>query len=167
MTVKAKNIHDKPTRKVGFLLKPHGYKGDIKIAIEDPDFIPRDFLLLSVNDKFVPYRIEKYNPSADIIKLTDINSIEAVNALPGREILDFISVSETPEIDYTQYTLRDNATGTEYAITGITEMPQQLLLEFRNGFKDSLFPLHEDLLVNIDHKKKLIVVDFPEGLLDL
>ncbi len=167
MTLKTINIHDKPTRKVGFLLKPHGYKGHIKMAIEDDDFYPEDFLLVSVNDKFVPYRIEKYNQEADIIKLKNINSIDEATSLLGRAILDFVSDTPDDSLDYTDYTLIDSATGTEYAITAVTEMPQQVFLEFRNGFKDSMFPFHPDLIEDVDHDKLTITVHFPEGLLDL
>lgn len=167
MALKANNIHAKPTRKVGFLLRTHGYKGQIKLSLEDDDFDPTEFLLVSINEKFVPYRIENYNEEAGIVKLKGIDSIEAANLIVGKPILDFVIENEGSDVDYRAYTLIDSETKKEYRITEIVEMPNQTLIEFRNGFKDTLLPFHPDLIVGIDEEKKTITASFPDGILDL
>lgn len=167
MPVRSNNIHAKPTRKVGFLLRTHGYKGHIKVSLEDDDFEPSEFLLVSINDKFVPYRIDNYNDDAGIVKLKGIDSIEAANEIVGKPILDFIQENEADATDYRAYTLIDSETEKEYRITDIVEMPNQTLIEFRNGFRDTLLPFHPDLILHIDDEKKTITATFPDGILDL
>lgn len=167
MAIKAINLHEKPTRKVGFLLKPHGYKGHIKLSIEEDDFEPKDFLLININQKFVPFKIEHINADCTIVKLKDYDSIEAIGEFTGFSVVDFINENKAESINYADYTLIDNETKKEYAILQTVAMPNQLLIEFRNGFKDSLLPFHDDLIIEVNDKEKYILANIPDGILDL
>lgn len=160
------NIHSKPTRKVGFVLKPHGFNGHIRIKTDD-DFQPIDFLLIEINEKFVPYKISHFNANAEIVLLDGLNSSDEVEFLCGKSILDFVTESPEVEFDFTSYQLENTLTGESYSITAVIEMPSQILIEFRVGYKDCLIPFHDDLVSEINHDLKLIKAQFPEGLLDL
>lgn len=160
------NIHSKPTRKVGFVLKTHGFNGHIRIKT-DEDFQPDEFLLIEINGKFVPYKIAHYNANSDIILLDGLNSSDQVEFLCGKSILDFVVEKPKTEIDFTQYQIENTLTGEIYNITSVIEMPSQILIEFRVGYKDCLLPFHDDLISDIDHALKLIKAQFPDGLLDL
>jgi ribosomal 30S subunit maturation factor RimM len=46
-------------------------------------------------------------------------------------------------------------------------MPNQTLLEFRNGYKDTLLPFHPDLILEVNDELKTITAHFPDGILDL
>ena len=94
MSLKSLNIHSKPTSKVGFVLKTHGYKGFLKIVIDDEDFEPNDFLLIEINQKFVPFQIESYNPQSDLIKLKGFDSDIAVQDFVSANILKMEEISE-------------------------------------------------------------------------
>lgn len=162
------NIHSKPTRKVGFVLKTHGFNGHIRLNINDQSFEPRDFLLVNINDKYVPFKIESLNSEADIVLLEGFNSSDAVQFLINKEILCFSEEEITTEMpDLVGYTLIDLNSRQEFRITSLIEMPQQILIEFRHNYKDCLLPMHEDLITEIDHEKLIVKARFPEGLLDL
>lgn len=170
MQIKALNIHHKPTRKVGFVLKPHGFKGNLRIAIEAEDYEPREFLLLEINDRFVPYGIENFNPRSGIIKLQFIDSIEQAEELLSLPILDLTDEAGGEEESHFRiigYDLIDSNTGLHYPITGIEVMPGNLLIEIRHGHKDALIPFHEDIVSAIDHESQTVTAAFPEGILDL
>ena len=64
------------------------------------------------------------------------------------------------------YTAFDNETqfGT---IIAIDEMPMQTFAVVENGEKEHLIPLVDDFVIDIIKKKKHIIFDLPEGLLDL
>ena len=160
------NIHSRPTHQVGFVLKPHGFNGQLKIQVED-DFEPQDFLLIEIHNKFVPFKIKQYNANAGIISLEDINSIEQAEALCNKKVLDFIGDQPSSSINIIGYTMINHANQERFAITNLLEYPNNVLLECRIGFKDVLIPFHEDFIVNIDHEAKSIEMNFPEGLLDL
>jgi 16S rRNA processing protein RimM len=160
------NIHSKPTRQVGFVLKSHGYKGHLKIELS-VDYVPTDFLLLEINDKFVPFSIESYNSSASIIKLIGFDEIEHIQHLLNVPILDFANESDLDSPNIIGYTLLDQVSGAEYEILDLIENPGQNLIEFRHGFKDVLLPVHEDIIMDIDHDNKIVSAQFPDGILDL
>jgi 16S rRNA processing protein RimM len=168
MHIKALNIHQKPTRKVGFVLKPHGFNGNIRIALDDEDFVPSDFLLLEIHNKFVPYAIKHFNPASNIIKLEGIDKLEQAEELLGLAIITLEEEGEQQETDsIVGYTLTDKASGQSFEITGISYLPNNTLLEFRSGYKDHLIPLHEDLVEEINHETRTVLANFPDGILDL
>jgi 16S rRNA processing protein RimM len=166
-TKKALNIHDKPTRKVGFVLKPHGFNGNLRIALDDEDFVPRDFLFLEINRKFVPYAIQSFNPDSNIIKLKGFDKIEQVEELLGLPIIEILEESEAEDTGIVGYTLTDQASGESFEVTGISYLPNNTLLEFRKAYKDMLLPFHEDLIIEINHETRTILANFPDGILDL
>lgn len=165
MPLKANNIHSKPTQKVGFVVKTHGFKGQLKLDLIE-GYIPKDFLLLSINNKFVPYQIESLNEQANIVKLKDINNEDSANQFVGVDIVDFDDEINN-DIDYSQFKLVNLLDNKSYQITNTIEMPSQILVEIRVEYKDVLIPLHQDLGLKIDEDKKQIYLNFPEGILDL
>ncbi len=52
-------------------------------------------------------------------------------------------------------------------INEVIEQPHQVLLQIKIQGKEALIPLHEETLVNIDHKKNEVHVTLPEGLLEI
>jgi 16S rRNA processing protein RimM len=160
------NIHSRPTQQVGFVLKPHGFNGQLKIQL-DEDYSPNDFILLEIQEKFVPFKIKQLNSAASIITLEDISSIEQAEALCNCKIVDLIDHEQTENNSLVGYKLINHANAESYDITQILDFPNNVLLEFRFGYKDILIPFQEDLIVDIDHEAKTIEMIIPEGLLDL
>ena len=165
MTSKVYNIHSKPTKKVGFVLKSHGFNGQIRIHLDD-DFIPKDFLFLEINEKYVPFAIQSFNKDSSILKLKDFDTIDQINEIVSLPILDLVSKPKEAE-SIIGYTLVNEETGQTYPITDLIEYPGNVLIEFRNEFKDSLIPLHEDFILEINHSEQKIFARFPDGILDL
>lgn len=52
-------------------------------------------------------------------------------------------------------------------IVEVIEQPHQLLCRIDWKGKEALIPLHSETLIKIDKKKKLVLVNLPEGLLDV
>ena len=168
MLTKANHIHSKPTSQVGFVLKPHGFKGQLKITLNE-DFQPGPFLLISIHEKFVPFSIEQFNPASGIVKLEGVDDLEHAEELAGLEIIQILDELEVNSIpDLHDYTLLDlNHPETDYRVIQTIQISTQVLIEFRHGHKDCLIPMHDDIIVSIDHDLKIISAYFPEGILDL
>ena len=49
----------------------------------------------------------------------------------------------------------------------VIEQPHQVLLTIRKEGKEVLIPLHEESLLSVNHDRKEVVVQLPEGLLDV
>jgi 16S rRNA processing protein RimM len=165
MLNKANNIHSKPTQKVGFVLKTHGYKGHLKFQSDYE--IEDNFILLEINQKFVPFEIEAINPQGNIIKLIGIDTETEASRLSGLSILAFSDEIERDELDFEGYTLIDLLTNTSYVITNVELIPNNILLEFRHGFKDCLLPFSDGIVVSVNHETQTIQANFPDGILDL
>lgn len=166
MVSKSNNIHHKPTRQVGFVLKPHGYSGQFRINLDD-DFELKDFLLIEINSKFVPFAIQSYNPDSGLVKLKDFNSIDDIQELMNLPILEVIDQVESEADTLVGYTLVDTISGLNFQITNIVEFPGNTLLEFRHEFKDVLLPFNPHIIIEIEHETKIIKAEFPDGILDL
>ena len=52
-------------------------------------------------------------------------------------------------------------------IEEVIEQPHQVLLQINIEGKEALIPIHQETLVNINHKKNEVHVTLPEGLLDV
>jgi 16S rRNA processing protein RimM len=168
MLNKFNNIHSKPTKKVGFVLKPHGYKGYFKIVIEDDDYEPEEFLFLEINQKFVPYKIENYQAQSDLIKLEGFDSDQSVKEILSCALLQILDEDNLiEELNIIGYQLFDVSSNQTFEITGLDLIPNNPLIEFKNGNKDCLIPFHEDIIIEINHDKKVVTANIPDGLLDL
>jgi 16S rRNA processing protein RimM len=52
-------------------------------------------------------------------------------------------------------------------ILEIIEQPHQLLCRLEIEGKEVLIPLHEDTILKVDKKKQQVIVELPEGLLEI
>lgn len=52
-------------------------------------------------------------------------------------------------------------------ILEVIEQPHQLLCRIEWKGKEALIPLHQETLIRIDKKKKLVLVNLPDGLLEV
>ena len=85
----------------------------------------------------------------------------------GKQVMEFVPENAEAAFTYNDYTLINNDTKIEYRITDTLVMPNQTLLEFRNGYKDTLLPFHPDLILEVNDELKTITAHFPDGILDL
>jgi 16S rRNA processing protein RimM len=167
---------------VGKILKAHSYLGHARVAFFMPgleDYLePGDSIFIVWNEKPVPYQIEEIKWGDDkvaIIKLVDVSiEIQAIE-LKDRDIVlptdafpeELLDEMEGATIE--GYKVIDNVTKKEIGeVTAIVENGPQSLLEIKStDGKEFLIPVHEDIILKIDRKKRKITVNLPEGLLDL
>jgi 16S rRNA processing protein RimM len=163
---------------LGRITKISGYEGAVTVKLEKSfteNIPPMESVFIEIDGRPVPFFISEMDYSgADILRLTfdGYNSIERVSGFAGcRVFLTSGRSNQVPESD------RDDLTGYSVLlpdsaplgkITGIIQNPGQWLLVVTSpGGKEILIPFHEDLIKNIDNRKKNIVIDLPEGLIDL
>jgi 16S rRNA processing protein RimM len=160
-------------------VKPRGLKGEI-VAELLTDFPERfedvdELVLVSPNGERRTGQLEDYWFQNDrvILKLAGYDDVDTAKELAGFEFA--VPESERvslPEDHYYDWELEgctvkvgDETIGTVQSVikTGGTEI---LRIAGENG-KEQLVPLVDSIVVEIDTAGKLIVVDPPEGLLDL
>ncbi|HEX6716376.1 MAG TPA: ribosome maturation factor RimM [Pyrinomonadaceae bacterium] len=160
-------------------VKPRGLKGEIvaELLTDFPDRFEdvEELVLVSPGGERTTKRLEDYWFQNDrvILKLADYEDVEAAKALVGFEFA--VPESERVSLPADHYydwelegcTVKVGAEsiGTVNSVmkTGGTEI---LVVADESG-KERLIPLAESIVVKVDPEAKTIVVDPPEGLLDL
>ena len=125
-------------------------------------------------NSFLPWFIESAkikNEDEIYLKFEGVNNREAANRLTRKQLW-------LPEEDYKKFAAKSapaNLLGYSVIdnnkplgeVLELIEQPHQLLCRIEIKGKEVLIPLHESSLKKIDHKKKQILVELPDGLLDV
>jgi len=164
--------------KIGKFAASHGLNGDIvlqhslgkKTSLKGLETI----FLQEAAASFLPYFIEKTSIKSDdeiFIKLEGVNNKEAARKLTPREAWlvkdDFNKfAAKAAPIALLGFTVMDgnNNLGT---ITEVIEQPHQILCTIIYKGNEALIPVHEESLVKIDKKNKIIYMNLPDGLLEI
>lgn len=165
---------------IGYTRKSHGIKGEIKIEIEAPFedvFFDADRVYLEIKGKKMPYFIKSVRGAGEIIvRFDEINSREDAIAIQSKGI--FLPINELPadldlednglEYYYLKgYLLMDLAEGAIGIVTEVLGMPHQEMAVVNHHEKEVLIPLNEALIVQINKTKRQIIMNLPEGLVQL
>lgn len=164
--------------KIGKFVAVHGLKGDLllkhtlgkKTSLKGLQAI----FIEEKKDAFIPWFIQTAkikNEEEVYIKLEGIETREEAMKLSQKEIW-------VPEADFKKFTAKSapasllgytiiNKTESLGEILEVIEQPHQLLCRLEIKNKEVFVPLNESTLEKTDHKKKEVIVQLPEGLLDI
>lgn len=164
--------------KIGKLVAVHGLKGELLFKHElGKKTSLKGLQAIFIEEKknsFLPLFIEsaKIKSEEEIyIKLEGVNTREAAIKLGKREIwvpeIDFKKfASKTAPASLLGYTIISNNEPLG-EILELIEQPHQLLCRLDIKGKEVLIPLHEESLKKVNHKKKEVLVELPDGLLEI
>lgn len=168
--------------RVGQVLKTNGTDGEIVAGFRDIDIGDIDLeepVFIFYDETPVPFFIErlarKGNAKA-ILKLSGIDSGEDAEEIAGKAVFtdkESLGETESDEEDLsflTGWTLYDNCNGDVKetgTITDYLDIPGNPCIEAETKNGAVTIPLHEDLIVSVDPDNRTIVIDIPDGLLDL
>jgi 16S rRNA processing protein RimM len=164
--------------KAGKLVAVHGLKGELILKHElGKKSSLKDVKAIFIEDKkdsFFPWFIETAKArSTDevLLKLESLDTREAAAKLSAKEVWlteeDFKRLSaKSAPANLLGYTIiNDKERLSE--ILEVIEQPHQLLCRIQLKNKEVLIPINETFLKKIDHKKKEVIVELPEGLLEI
>lgn len=168
-------IRGEEVYKIGRLGKPHGVKGEITMQVDDDVFdrVDADYLVLMVDGILVPFYMEEYRFRTDstaLVKFEDIDTVERARELTNCDVFFPRHLADSDEEKYTWsffvgFDLVEAGSGkTVGRIAAVDDSTANVLFELGN---DLLLPASEELITHIDHEKKQITMDLPEGILDL
>lgn len=174
-------IKEEDTIKIGKFQKTHALKGELNALLDiDPEyFIQGNPLILPTDGILVPYYVESVRNKGSfsfLIKIEGIDSEEAARQFVNKEILmlkedaaDWIEEDETdiPE-EFIGYKVIDKESGTTVGeITDIDTNTQNVLFILSDGDDEIFIPASDDFIVEIDDDKNEIIMNLPEGLVNL
>jgi len=165
---------------VAKLGKPHGISGAFRFymqrELKNAQKFPKHFLVQE-NGILLPWFITKVEWLAfneGFIWFEEITTPEKAKLYSGRELFleekdvrTFFKKDSESFHELVGYTAVEEIEGEIGVIENIIENPGQLILSVKNGEREILIPLVEEFIADISKKKKELVLNLPEGLLDL
>ncbi len=163
--------------RIGVIGKPHGVKGEVSFNFDDDVFdrVDTDYLILLIDGILVPFYFDEYRfhgNTVALMKFCDISDTDSARYLTGCEVFFPKSLSDSYNessdwncLDEFSLYNGDKLIGT---ITSIDDSTDNILFEVEttNNHK-ILIPAAEDLIRVIDNNKKKIIMELPDGLLDV
>ena len=164
--------------KIGKLVAVHGLKGELLLKHElGKKTSLKGLQAIFIEERknsFIPYFIAatKIKGNEEIyLQLEGINSREAAIKITQKEIW-------VPEVDFKKFAAKSapasllgytiiNNNESLGEILELIEQPHQLLCRLEIKGKEVLIPLHEETLKKINHNKKEVLVELPDGLLEI
>ena len=164
--------------KIGKIVATFGVNGHIilqhnlgkKSTFKDVEAI----FVEQMKGSLLPYFIKEAKPKTEednYILFEDVKSKESATKLIGKAVWllhkDFknLSNSKSP-IALLGYRVISNKEVLGI-IEEVIEQPHQILLSIIYKGKEAYLPMHEESLLNIDHKKNEVHLELPDGLLDV
>lgn len=163
--------------KIGIINKPHGVKGEVSFTFTN-DIFDRvedcDYLVLLLDGILVPFFIEEYRFRSDnvaLVKFEGIDSTEKARTLTNVEVYYPVKfMDDQEEISSWNYFIgfrvEDIHHGCLGTVVDVDDATMNVLFVIENGDEEVLLPAHEEFILDIDRKKKILKVDIPDGLLD-
>lgn len=164
---------------LGKISKKTGFRGclSIKLKSNNPSFyLKKKYFFVEINNKLTPFHIESISYSNNNFfktKFLEINNEESANLLIGSLIyLPLEERLKTKNNDTSNlnkligYTLKDRKKSIG-KIVNIISQTIQPLLEVEYKHKKVLIPYDKEMIKKTDQKARNIVLDLPEGLLEI
>lgn len=166
---------------IGQISKPHGLQGEVAFSFTSDIFdeINPPCFICELDGIFVPFFVEDYrfkNEETALVKFEGINSADEAMELnkanlyiEKKYIPEEVTQSEVEGIDYylgfKLYDVTGELIGT---IDGVDDSSENYLFLVTGEKSEELYiPASDEYIVEIDDEKKTMVMDLPEGLLEL
>lgn len=166
---------------IGTTGKSRGIEGELRLYVDDAyleDVVRAGFLFLEFNGNKVPLEIESIREVQDLlVKFAGVNDPSAAAQwgslqvfLPLDEITDGVSSVEEATTEYhaiVGYSVIDEQLGEIGQISEVREFPQQEMAVVYYQEREVLIPLNAVFILRIDNDQRIVVMDLPEGILEI
>jgi 16S rRNA processing protein RimM len=164
--------------KIGLFNKPHGIHGELSFTFTDDVFdrVECDYFICLLDGIFVPFFIEEYRFRSDstaLVKLEGIDTAEKGRMFTNVEVYFPVKYAEESSVDelvwdyFVGFQVIDKRHGDIGTVVEVDESTINTLFVLDKDGEELLIPAQEEFILNMDHKKKQMTVDLPEGLLSL
>ena len=168
---------------IGHYNKPHGINGEISATVDVEPELLRDLscLVSEIDGIFVPFFVNALRPKSSdtvLIIIDGINNEQDAMRLVNHDIYalkrEYRQESEDADADgypldfFIGFDLNDGQGRRVGRIVDVNEQTENALFIIESDDESELMvPASDDLIVEFDLDKKLMVINLPEGLLEL
>jgi len=162
---------------LGEVIKTHGLKGDVTISldVDNPsEYSELESVFVLQEQTLVPFFIDEIHIQGKKARISfeEINSIEDASALVKCDL--YLPLNILPELDKGQYYFhdlvgcqvfdRENLIG---KVLNVIDLNGNNMISVSHKKKEALIPINDEIILEVDIKKKSIKAELPDGLLDL
>ena len=164
---------------LGKIVKKYSFKGEVlvKLDTDEPELYENmEALFVDLRNNLVPFFIESsqlHKSELLRIKFEEVDTEEDADSILKCDVylpLQFLPKLENDQFYFHEiigYTVEDLNFGTVGIVKSINDSTSQALFEIDRDGIEILIPMNDAFIKKVDKKKKLIIVETPEGLIDL
>lgn len=164
---------------LGKIAKKFSFKGEVLIYLDtdEPELYQEmESIFVEFNKDLVPFFIENSNlHKGDFlrVKFEDVDNEEQADEIIGSEV--YLPLNMLPKLEGNKFyfhevigfEIEDQRLGVFGKIVSINDTSAQPLFEVVNGNVEILVPMIDQFLVKIDRENKKVIMDLPEGLVEM
>ncbi|MCD4678978.1 MAG: ribosome maturation factor RimM [Bacteroidales bacterium] len=163
---------------LGYIIKTQGQKGDmvLMLDVDNPkQYEKLESVFIEIDKDLVPFFIEKItleHQNKAVVRFQDINP-ENTDFLVKRSVylpLDLLPKLSGNKFYYHEvvnFEVIDLHHGNIGKIVDIVDTQPQALFQILYKGKEILIPVVDEIIKTVDRKNKQIIIEAPEGLIDL
>jgi 16S rRNA processing protein RimM len=163
---------------LGKVIKQHGYSGKLSIYFdtdEPEEYLNIEMVFINISGNLVPYFISELSllNNKAVVSFADVNNDELARELVDKEIylpLDLLPTLSGNKFYYHEVPgmmVEDKGFGKIGKVKAVLEYPNQAVLQVFHDKKEVLIPISNQIIVEFNRENSTIVVNAPDGLLDL
>jgi len=164
---------------LGRIIKKYSFKGEVlaKLDTDQPELYEHlDAIFLDLRNNLVPFFVEHsqlHKSELLRLKFEDIDTDADADIIIKSELylpLDLLPKLEGNKFYFHEvigFTIKDKNYGYVGIIKSINDTTAQALFEIESNGKEILIPMNDEFILKVDRASKTILVETPEGLIDL
>lgn len=164
---------------LGKIVKKYSFKGEllVKLDTDDPStYTKMESVFIDKNKSLIPFFIERsslHKSTLLRVKFEDIDSEEDADKLLKSELylpLEFLPQLTGNKFYYHEivgFEAEDLSFGLVGIVKGVNDTTNQAILEIDRNDSEILIPLIDDFIKSVDREQKKIILEVPEGLIDI
>ena len=164
---------------LGKIVKKYSFKGELLVKLDTDDpiiYTKMESVFIDKNKNLIPFFIERsslHKSTLLRVKFEDIDSEEDADKLLKSELylpLEFLPQLTGNKFYYHEifgFEAEDLSFGLIGIIKGVNDNTNQAILEIDRNGSEILIPLIDDFIKSVDREQKKIILEVPEGLIDI
>lgn len=164
---------------LGKIVKKYSFKGEVlvKLDTDEPELYENlDAIFLELRNNLVPFFVEKsqlHKSELLRVKFEDVDTEADADAIMKSNLylpLDLLPKLEGNKFYFHEiigFTITDKHFGDVGIIKGVNDSTAQALFEVDRDGTEILIPMNDEFILKVDKANKNILVETPEGLIDL
>jgi 16S rRNA processing protein RimM len=164
---------------LGKIVRKYSFHGEllIKLDTDQPELYENlEAVFIDYRNTFIPFFIESSQlHKSDLLRVQfeDVHTEAEADSLLKSDVylpLEFLPKLEGNKFYFHEvigFSIEDVNFGKVGIIKGVNDSTAQALFEIEKDGKEILIPVNDQFIVKVDRTKKTVIVDTPEGLIDL